>query len=254
MNFTDKVNERMKKVGNVLVVGLDTDAEKLPAGFSKDAGGVLRFNRMVIESTKDIACAYKMNSAFYEVLGPDGMKTLLKTRELIGDIPTVYDVKRGDISSTARAYAKAAFDIFGFDSVTLSAYMGADAIEPFLEYANKYAFVVCLSSNPSAADFEYHGNPPLYAKVAEFAAEKNERTHNCGLVVGATVAEKLSKISGMSPESLLLVPGIGAQGGDSQAVMNAVAHEKLMVNVSRGIIFDADPKAAAKKYAEMLKF
>lgn len=244
----------MKKVGNVLVVGLDTDAERLPEGFSRDAEGVLEFNRMVIESTKDVACAYKMNSAFYEVLGPDGMKTLMKTRELVGEIPTIYDVKRGDISSTAKAYAKAAFEIFGFDSVTLSAYMGADAIDPFLEYEDRYAFVVCLSSNPSANDFEYHGNPPLYAKVAGFAAKRNERTPNCGLVVGATVAEKLSEISNMSPESLLLVPGIGAQGGDSQAVMNAVAHEKLMVNVSRGIVFDADPKAAAKKYAEILEF
>ena len=251
MNFIEKVERRKKEVGNVLVVGLDTNVERLPERFSKDAEGVYEFNRYIIESTKDVACAYKMNSAFYEMLGPNGMKVLLKTRELIEeDIPTIYDAKRGDISSTAKAYAKAAFEFYSFDSITISPYMGSDAVEPFLEYENKYAFLVCLSSNPSAVDFEYHGTPPLYLDVAVLASNHAEK---CGLVVGATVSKALDEVHEISPKSLILVPGIGAQGGKTEDVVRSSAREKLLINVSRGIIFSENPRETALNYAKSLR-
>ena len=223
MKFTEKIRSRMHKVGNVLVIGLDSDVEKLPKKFPQNAQGIYEFNKSIIEKTGDFACAYKINSAFYEALGPEGMNALLKTRDLIGDLP-----------------------------VTLSPYMGADAIDPFLNYKDKYAFVVCLSSNKSAIDFEYHGTPPLYAKVAKFVDDKNKKYGNCGLVVGATVSEKLLEISLMAKESLILIPGIGTQGGDVETTMNSVQHGRILVNVSRSIIFSEDPSKSAREYSKML--
>ncbi len=252
MKFMEKVRNRMHQVGNVLTIGLDSDVEKLPKRFPKNADGVYDFNRSIIENTKDTACAYKINSAFYEALGSDGMKVLLKTRDLIGDLPVIYDAKRGDIESTAKSYAKAAFEFFDFDAITLSPYMGEDAVDPFLSYKDKYAFIVCLSSNKSAIDFEYHGTPPLYVKVAEFVRYKNKKYENCGLVVGATVAQKLFEISQIAKESLILVPGIGAQGGDAKTTMNSVEHERILVNVSRAIIFSEDPQRVAHEYSQIL--
>ncbi len=251
MNFLDKVEERKNEVGNVLVIGLDTNVERLPKGFSKDASGVYQYNKYLIESTRDFACAYKINSAFYEMLGPEGMRTMYKTRELIGDdIPTIYDAKRGDISSTAEAYAKAAFEFYDFDSITLSPYMGSDVAEPFLKYEDKYLFLVCLSTNPSAEDFEYHGNPPLYLQVAVFATSCPQK---CGLVVGANVSDYLNEVHEVSPKSLILVPGVGVQGGKVQGVMNSEAREMVLINVSRSIIFANDPRSAAIEYAKELK-
>ncbi len=180
------------------------------------------------------------------------MKVLLKTRDLIGDLPVIYDAKRGDIESTAKSYAKAAFEFFNFDAITLSPYMGEDAVDPFLSYEDKYAFIVCLSSNKSAIDFEYHGTPSLYVKVAEFVSDKNKKYENCGLVVGATVAQKLSEISQIAKESLILVPGIGTQGGDAKITMNSIEHERILVNISRAIIFSEDPQRSAHEYSQIL--
>ncbi len=249
MNFVERIEKRKKEVGNTLIIGLDTNVERLPEHFSKDAKGVYEFNKYIIESTRDIACAYKINSAFYEMLGPDGMETLLKTRNLIGDIPTIYDAKRGDIASTAKAYAKAAFEFFDFDAITLSPYMGSDTIEPFLKYEDKYAFLVCLSSNPSAVDFEYHGNPPLYMEVAVLAASYGKK---CGLVIGATVPKALDEVHEIAPKSFILVPGVGAQGGSIKNVTQSSAREKILVNISRGIIFSENPREVALNYAKNL--
>jgi|UniRef100_A0A7V3REN6 orotidine 5'-phosphate decarboxylase subfamily 2 len=254
MKFIDKLRRRMDEVKNVLAIGLDTDIERLPEKFSKDSHGMYEFNCMIIESTKNLACAYKINSAFYESSGYDGMRTLQKTRDLIGDIPVIYDAKRGDIESTAKAYAKAAFELFDFDAITLSPYMGEDALNPFLKYEEKYSFVLCLSSNKSADNFEYHGEPPLYSEVAHLVNQKNYESGNCGLVVGATVAGRLAEISKMAPKSLILIPGIGTQGGDAYAVMHSVDHQKIIVNVSRAIIFADDPVASAMNYSKILSF
>jgi orotidine 5'-phosphate decarboxylase subfamily 2 len=252
MNFIEKFERRREKVKNVLIVGLDTNVEKLPSDFSKDAQGVYEYNKKIIEMTKEIACAYKINSAFYEMLGPAGMEAMMKTREMIDDeIPIIYDCKRGDISSTAEAYAKAAFDFYKFDAVTLSPYMGWDGVKPFTDYEDKYAFLVCLSSNKSAADFEYHGNPPLYVEVATSIASFGNK---CGLVVGATVAKALEEIHEIAPNSLILVPGVGTQGGSAKDVMNSSARDQVLVNVSRAIIFAEDPRKAAEKYAEELRW
>ncbi|HEU24625.1 MAG: orotidine-5'-phosphate decarboxylase [Mesoaciditoga sp.] len=252
MNFLEKVKKRMEIVSNVLTIGLDTDYGKLPPHFPKNAEGVYEFNREIIEKTKKFACAYKINSAFYEQLGPDGMKVMIKTRDLIGDLPVIYDAKRSDIDSTSKAYARAAFEFFGFDAITILPYMGSDSIEVFLSYADKYTFVLCLSSNRGAADFEYHGTPPLYLRVAQIVNEKNKKYGNCGLVVGATVAEKIREIHEVANESLILVPGIGSQGGDIEKVMNSVDGRNLLVNVSRSIIFSADPEKSSYEYSKLL--
>ncbi|BBJ27327.1 orotidine-5'-phosphate decarboxylase [Athalassotoga saccharophila] len=252
MNFLEKVKKRMEIVSNVLTIGLDTDYERLPSRFSKNAEGVYEFNREIIERTKNFACAYKINSAFYEQLGPDGMKTMMKTRDLIGDLPVIYDAKRSDIDSTAKAYARAAFEFFGFDAITVLPYMGSDSMEVFFSYTDKYTFVLSLSSNQGAFDFEYHGTPPLYLKVAKFVSEKNKRYGNCGLVVGATFAEKIREIHEIANESLILVPGVGAQGGDVQKVMNSIDGRNLLVNVSRSIIFSADPEKSSYDYSKLL--
>ncbi len=252
MNFLEKVRKRMESVSNVLTIGLDTDYEKLPPPFPKNAEGVYEFNREIIERTKKFACAYKINSAFYEQLGPDGIKVMIKTRDLIEDMPVIYDFKRSDIDSTSKAYAKAAFEFFGFDAVTISPYMGSDSMEAFFSYTDKYTFVLCLSSNRGASDFEYHGTPPLYLKVAEVVNEKNKKYGNCGLVVGATVAEKISEIHEIANESLILVPGVGVQGGDIEKVMSSIDGKKLLVNVSRAIIFSDDPERSSYEYSKLL--
>ncbi len=251
MKFVEKLERRMGKVGNTLVIGLDTNVEKLPEGFEKNADGVLKYNEYVINATKDVACAYKINSAFYEMLGPDGMQAMKRTVDMIDkDIPLIYDFKRGDISNTARAYAKAAFEYYNFDAVTLSIYMGWDTVEPFLSYKDKYIFIVCLSSNESAVDFQYHGNPPLYLEVATSVSNSSE---NCGLVVGAKAIRELETVHEVSPKSFILVPGVGAQGGDAKKVMNCKAKDKVIVNVSRAIIFSENPRQVALKYAKELE-
>ncbi len=226
MNFNEKLKNAMKMNQSLLCIGLDPDLELMREGMA-----VSKFNKAIINATADLVCAYKLNLAFYEALDK-GMESLKRTiRAIPKNIPIIGDCKRGDTGNTAKAYAKAMFSLHGFDAVTVSPYMGFDSIEPFIDYWEKGVFVLCRTSNPGAEDFQslpfdLNGKQvPLFEIVALKAEQWNKKGkgHNIGLVVGATYPEELKLIRNNHPKMLLLIPGIGAQGGDlASAVQNGV--------------------------------
>ena len=241
MNFIDKLNAAVKKNRSLVCVGLDTSPELIPSGMS-----VLEFNKAIIDATADLVCAYKPNLAFYEVRGEKGLEILHNTiKHIPKGIPVIGDAKRGDIGNTAAAYAQSLFEYFGFDAVTVSPFLGFDSIEPFLKYKEKGVILICRTSNKGAADFQsllcqYEGkNRPLYEIVALKASQWNTN-NNIGLVVGATYPEELKNIRQSHPDILILIPGVGAQGGDLElAVRYGIdAHNRgIIINSSRGIIY-----------------
>ena len=252
MNFFDKLTAAAKRNHSLLCVGLDPDPTKIPAryrGEDGDIAGILRWNRAVIEQTADLVCAFKPNIAFYEALGLPGLQLLHDTLAAIpDDIPVILDCKRGDIGSTAAAYAKAAFAQWGVDAVTLSPYLGRDSIDPFAAYTDKGLFVLCHTSNPSAGEFQKLNTPdPLFLAVAETATSWSP---NVGLVVGATYPQALADVRAVAPDAWFLVPGIGAQGGDLEASLAAGLRADglgLIISSSRGICSAADHRAAAEE-------
>jgi orotidine-5'-phosphate decarboxylase len=255
MRFTDKLLNASRKNESWLCIGLDPDAERMPEV------DVLQFNKAIVEATSDLVCAYKPNLAFYEALGTQGLVTLEKTiKHIPGHIPVIGDAKRGDIGNTAKAYAKALFSVLGFDAATVNPYLGHDSIEPFISYRDKGVFILCRTSNKGAADFQDRriDGLPLYEVVAHKAKEWNIHG-NVGLVVGATYPEQLKKVRSICPEMPLLIPGIGAQGGDlASAVRYGVdAHgEKATINVSRQILYasrEKDFAQAARNAAEKIR-
>jgi len=254
MKFTDKLLNASRKNKSWLCIGLDPDPELMPGV------DVLQFNKTIIEATCDLVCAYKPNLAFYEALGTEGLVILEKTVKYVaGDIPVIADAKRGDIGNTAKAYAKALFSILGFDAATVSPYLGFDSIEPFINYQDKGVFILCRTSNRGATDFQNlrTNGLPLYEVVAQKAKEWNIHG-TIGLVVGATYPEELKRVRSICPEMPLLIPGIGAQGGDlASAVSYGVdaRGEKAIINVSRQILYASKEKdfaQAARNMAEKI--
>jgi len=255
MTFIDKLLNASRKNNSWLCIGLDPDPELMPGV------DVLQFNKAIIEATSDLVCAYKPNLAFYEALGTEGLAILEKTVKYIpGDIPVIGDAKRGDIGNTAKAYAKALFSVLGFDAATVNPYLGFDSIEPFINYQDKGVFILCRTSNRGATDFQNLdiNGLPLYEAVARKAKEWNTYG-NIGLVVGATYPEELKKVRSICPEMPLLIPGIGAQGGD---LASAVGYgvdargEKAIINVSRQILYASKEKdfaRAARNMAEKIR-
>ena len=249
-------NYRLKSLCNDrkswLCVGLDMNPE---AFGSNDLGNLKDHTFNVIDATRDLAVAYKPNFAFFERWGSKGFTWLENLVEYIGDGPVlIADAKRGDIGSTASQYAKSIFDHFGFDCVTLSPYLGGDSIEPFVEYKNRGVFILCRTSNPSGAEFQskkLEDDSFLYKSVALWANTLN-KYNNVGLVVGATAPEELSAIRGFSPDLPLLIPGVGAQGGDlSHSVRVGNASSIGMINISRAISFAGNmSELAIRKSAE----
>jgi orotidine-5'-phosphate decarboxylase len=244
VTFLAKLRAAIAARSSLLCVGLDPEITRLPHHLPPTAEGVLRFNQDLIAATSELACAYKPNVAFYEALGPDGFRVLRATRELIPrDIPVIGDAKRGDVGNTARAYASALFDLVGVDAVTVNPYLGSDALEPFFAYGDRGVYVVCRTSNPGAADVQSllvsdNGNSrPLYEAIALRARGWNARG-NAGLVVGATAPADLQRIRALTPELPILIPGVGAQGGDLAAAV-AVHREAAptIVSASRSIIY-----------------
>jgi len=216
--------------------------DRIPWPLKKSEDAMFEFIRSIIECTSDLVCAYKLNIAFYEVLGSRGYRILERTLELIPDGTVVLcDAKRGDVGNTTRMYARSLYEHFGFDAVTVNPYQGRDSVQPFLDYADRGAFILCLTSNESAKEFQHlsvNGHP-LYMEVARVAQTWNT-AHNAGLVVGATYAENLKEIRKLAPRMPLLIPGIGAQGGDLKAVLKHGADEKgrgLLINSSRAILY-----------------
>lgn len=244
MSFFEKLGRAVEEHDSLLCIGLD------PHLSPKEGESLFDFNRRIIDLTRDLACAYKPNFAFYEAQGLAGLADLRRTIEYIGpDIPVILDAKRGDIGSTAQAYARAAFEIWGADAVTVNPYLGGDAVLPFAAYSERGVFLLCHTSNPGASDLqtlECEGRP-LYLKVAELAQAWNER-NNLGLVVGATYPEALRALRAQVPEMWFLVPGVGAQGGELEAALAAGLNERgngLLISASRSIIFAPDPRGEA---------
>ena len=261
MNFKEKLEKIVKKNNSLLCVGLDIDKGKLPDFLLKsNEDPYLEFNKQIIESTKDLVCAYKLNMAFYETLGLEGIKLLDGTIKMIpGDIIVILDGKRNDIGNTAKKYAESLYETLGCDSVTLKPYMGIDSVKPFLEYQDKCSFILCRTSNPSAVDIQdlKVKDKPIYQHVAEKIKEWDD-IGCCGVVVGATYPEELQTIRKILGEDiLLLIPGVGKQGGDVEKTIKYGCNkdgEMAIINSSRGIIYaGSDEDFAEKARFEALK-
>ena len=232
-------------------MGLDTDIQKIPKHLLNHDDPVFEFNRQIIDATKEFAVAYKPNTAFYEAMGTSGWASLEKTIDYIpSDIFTIADAKRGDIGNTSSLYARAFFENLNFDSVTVAPYMGVDSVSPFLEFENKWVILLAVTSNEGGKDFQFlqAEGKELYKHVLSKSSEWGS-AENMMYVVGATRPEYLTEIREIIPDNFLLVPGIGAQGGDLEAVckygMNN--HCGLLVNSSRGIIY----KSNGEDFAEV---
>jgi len=260
VNFIEKLTNATQKKQSLLCIGLDPDPERMPENV-----GIFEFNKAIIDATSDLVCAYKPNLAFYEALDNEGLDALKRTVKYIpDDIPVIGDAKRGDIGNTARAYARAIFSNFNFDATTVSPYLGFDSIEPFLQYTDKGIFILCRTSNAGAADFQsLHcevetDSRPLFEIVALKASQWN--THgNVGLVIGATYPDELRLIRENHPDMPILIPGIGAQGGDLASAVrygvNSQGH-KAIINSSRQIIYaskERDFAQAARQAASELR-
>jgi len=248
--FIDAVRGAIAETGSTVCVGLDPHLDQLPHGIPQTADGVGGFLERIIAETAEHACVYKPNSAFYEVLGAEGWTLLRRTVARVHreGRPVILDAKRGDISSTAAAYANAALRGLEADAITLVPYMGEDAVVPFLE-ASGFAFLLALPSNPSARAIVDSGEPPLYERIGELAVQLNETySGQVGLVVGATRSDVVRRMDEASAALPWLVPGIGAQGGDAAAFFANTRRDRIcLVNASRSILFSANPRDAAAR-------
>ncbi len=255
MNRTELVRQINEK-GSFLCVGLDTDLNKMPKHLLKSDDPIFEFNKQIIDATIDYAVAYKPNTAFYEQYGTRGWESLQKTIEYIPDsVFTIADAKRGDIGNTSKMYAKAFFENMNFDSVTVAPYMGSDSVSPFLSYEGKWVILLALTSNNGAMDFQelsLEQGDLLFEKVLRKSQEWGT-VDNMMYVVGATRGERFRKVRSVVPNNFLLVPGVGAQGGDLETVCKYGMNDEcgLLVNSSRGIIYASDDTdfahAAAKE-------
>ncbi|MCT4674333.1 MAG: orotidine-5'-phosphate decarboxylase [Prolixibacteraceae bacterium] len=241
--------EQIKEKRSFLCVGLDTDKTKIPAHLLDTEDPIFEFNKAIVDATHDLCVAYKPNLAFYESEGIEGLKSLEKTvnyiRENYPELFLIADAKRGDIGNTSKMYAKAFFEHMNFDSVTVAPYMGEDSVTPFLSYENKWVILLALTSNKGAFDFQFmeEDGSRLFEKVLETSKEWGT-PENMMYVVGATKAESLTDIRSIIPDSFLLVPGVGAQGGSLAEVAKYGINNKcgLLVNSSRGIIYAGKDK------------
>ncbi|MFA6979032.1 MAG: orotidine-5'-phosphate decarboxylase [Ignavibacteriaceae bacterium] len=258
MKSIDKFYSAVKN-GKHICVGLDPDIEKNPDHLKNSDDPIFHFNKAIIDSTRNAAAAYKLNFAFYEASGINGLISLKKTIEYIGEeIFIIGDAKRGDIGSTSAMYAKSVYDYFKCDSITLHPYMGYDSVHPFLEYQDKLNFVLALTSNKSASDFEtlpVTSDEFLYQKVIKKVNEWNEKFHNCGIVFGATQLKQLQENINLIKDLPVLLPGVGAQGGSLEDVVtlfNQNNFTSYLINASRSIIYASNKADFAEKAVEEL--
>lgn len=265
LDFSARLREVQADKQSRLCVGLDPDPQRLPPALLDAqplADAVIAFNAAIIEATAPLACAFKLNLAFYEALAAEGWRALEATiRHIPEDVLVLADGKRGDIGNSARFYAEALFDTLDVDACTVAPYMGRDAVAPFLTYEGKAAFVLARTSNPGAADFQEHlsDGDPLYVHVARrVAAWDAEAAGTAGLVVGATDRDALRQLRTTCPTLPFLIPGVGAQGGDPEAVVAAAATDDglVLVNSSRSILYASsgpDYAEAAAREADRLR-
>lgn len=247
MNFVKALTVIQKKNNSLLCVGLDTDPKKIPVHLRTKKNGVLEFNKQIIEATKDFACAYKINFAFYETMGKEGWSVIDKTRALLPSSSiSIADAKRGDIGNSSSYYADAILNTMGFDSITVAPYMGKDSVLPFLENKSKGVFLLALTSNQGAFDFQYKkiGNKRLFEEVVTTSLQWNAHT-NLGFVVGATKSTDIRTVRELAPHVPFLVPGIGAQGGSVEEVVRYGCTNDgfgVLINASRSILYASSGK------------
>jgi orotidine-5'-phosphate decarboxylase len=264
MNFTHKVRHARERSNSLLCIGLDTDWRTVPDSIRGSANPVLEFNRAIVEATKDIACSYKLNLAYYEAYGEAGIEAMKGTLDAIPEhIVTIGDAKRGDIGNTSDQYAYAYQELYNFDSITINPLMGTDAVQPFLKHSDRGVFFLGLTSNPGAQDFEYlelKNGKRLYEEITDKVREWNREKHNCGLVVGATKPAELRALRERAPELPFLVPGVGAQGGSLAEVLAANDEGEILINVSRAVAgaskgedFAEAARAAALKLVQEMR-
>lgn len=257
---TQQLIKEIRKKESFLCIGLDVDLEKIPQHLLKEEDPIFAFNKSIIDATHDLCVAYKPNIAFYEAYGIKGWKSLEKTIQYLNknypEIFTIADAKRGDIGNTSRRYAQAFFEDLAFDSITVAPYMGKDSVEPFLEFEEKHTILLTLTSNDGAFDFQTQliDGKEVYKHVLETSKTWTNAQHLM-YVVGATKAEYFTEIRKIIPDSFLLVPGVGAQGGNLQEVCKYGMNSSvgLLINSSRGIIYGSDGEDFAEVAAEKAK-
>jgi len=259
---TKELTQHIRQKKSFLCIGLDIDLNKIPKYLLKEEDPIFSFNKAIIDATHQLCVAYKPNIAFYEAHGLKGWRALEKTISYLNErhpeIFTIADAKRGDIGNTSSMYAKAFFEDLNFDSVTIAPYMGKDSVEPFLTFEGKHAILLALTSNPGALNFQTKSTEgkELYMQVIE-TSKTWENSQNLMYVVGATKASFLEDIRTIIPDSFLLVPGVGAQGGSLKEVCHYGMNKQigLLVNSSRGIIYASKSEnfanEAAKKAQEL---
>lgn len=268
MTFISKLEQQWEG-GKFVCVGLDSDFEQLPASVKSGRTveeALFRFNREIIDATRDLVCGYKPNAAFYEAQGDAGLRALIRTVQYIHerypDVPVILDAKRADIGSTNLGYVQAAFDVIGVDAITLHPYLGREALAPFLARKDKGILVLSKTSNPGSGEFQDlpvgENQEPLYQVVARHVAKEWNANGNCGVVVGATYPGELRQVRALVGDMPILIPGIGAQGGDLAATIEAGKNSRgqgMIINSARGIIYASrgnDFAKAAREATERL--
>jgi len=262
--FTQQLQSAWASQGSMLCIGLDPDPKRLPPSLQGKPEGIFEFCREIADATADLACSFKPQFAYFASQGAEAQleKLIAHLKNKYPKIPVILDSKRGDIGSTAEHYAMEAFERYGADAVTVSPYMGFDSVEPYLRHAGKGVIILCRTSNPGGSDLQFlnvaPGGEPLYLHVAKLAAQRWNGSGQISLVVGATFPEEIAKVRAVVGEMPLLIPGIGAQGGDIDATVKAgsIANKPgtgMMINSSRAILYassGSDFAAAARKVAQ----
>ncbi|MES2023506.1 MAG: orotidine-5'-phosphate decarboxylase [Patescibacteria group bacterium] len=262
MNPIKKFDKRVEDVNSLLCVGLDADFNKIPKRFLDMQFPQFEFNKWIIEETNEYAASFKINSAFYEARGEQGIHELKMTIDYLNQnhpsIFTIFDAKRGDIGNTNNGYVAFAFDWLNFDSITLHPYLGIESLMPFLERKEKGCIIMCRNSNPDSREFQnlIIDGKPLWQIMAESVTNKWNTNQNCILAVGATYPEEMKKIREITGDMTFLVPGIGAQGGSIKEIMQAGQNSKgrgLIIHSARNIIFSENPKEEAQKLRDEIR-
>ena len=243
LTYIQKLTQAWHANHSLLCVGLDPDLSKLPAKFQSEPNGIFNFCKAIIDATADIACAFKPQIAYFSAIRaePQLEAICVYLRQNYPHLPIILDAKRGDIGATAEQYAREAFERYGADAVTVNPYMGFDSVEPYLAWSDKGCIVLCRTSNAGGSDLQFlqvEGRP-LYQHVADLVANKWNKNGQCSLVVGATFPQEIEQVRKIVGDMPLLVPGIGAQGGDVAATVKAgkTAAGGMMINSSRAILF-----------------
>ena len=252
----EKYHARADAITSLVCIGLDSDFAKLPERFLKTENPQFEFNKYLIGETNEYAASYKLNSAFYEARGDQGIREMKMTMEYLQanhpDIFTIDDAKRADIGNTNNGYVSFIFDWLGFDAVTVNPYLGKEALEPFLARSDKVSIVLCRTSNPGSGEFQniVQDGKPLWQTVAEKVCDEWNTNNNCMLVAGATYPEELGEIREAVGDMDLLIPGLGAQGGDVKATVEAGKNSEgkgMLIHSARAVIFSENPKRAAEQ-------